>query len=120
MLPSEERAIREREAAACPGPWSVRHATTDRRGLEWWADFNVPFADAGDYPEDTTLMTREADAVFIAHARQDIPALLAEIDWLRQLLHDAREDSLAYQAGLRDGRASVGASPLPPTTTEEV
>jgi len=58
--------IRERVASATPGPWDAHvHASA-----VW------PLIRVGS-PENV-----EADAVFIEHARDDIPFLLAEVDRL--------------------------------------
>jgi len=63
-------AIRAREAAANPGPWAA-----EDDGLVW-----------GQGPGDPVSGSAQlADAEFIAHARQDIPDLLAELDEMRAL-----------------------------------
>lgn len=61
MTDDELRAIEERMANASPGPWYGYNNPTD----EWWAK---------QYP---------GDARFIAYARDDVPALLAEVRRLR-------------------------------------
>ncbi len=71
MTNEELAAIGHRVAAAAPGPWSTNSSEMYRgrcyvEGLD---------DDAG------ALL--DADAQFIAHARSDVPALLAEIDRLR-------------------------------------
>ena len=95
---SDLEAIRKREAAATKGPWtSEKHADfcgesglgviavhegnengTPTRGLVAWLTTNLG-ATFDDIPEC------EANGDFIAHARADVPALLAEIDRLRAL-----------------------------------
>jgi hypothetical protein len=69
-------AISERATAASPGPWIVEDApdlnrwvTSDHGTLE------ANFGYIGNGNRD--------DAQFVAHAREDIPLLLAEVDRLR-------------------------------------
>lgn len=70
--------IRKRAAASTRGPWEVGY---------------------DDYDSDTTLYIGEVeatvgrfDAEFIAHAREDIPALLAEVERLREEVGYLEED----------------------------
>lgn len=87
-------AIRYRLAEATPGPWGVGNGTHIVRGLEVTGrgSFTCIQSVAEIDDEDDRLdwghddeveVDPEADAQFIAHARQDIPALLAEVDRLR-------------------------------------
>jgi len=78
-------AIRARYDVANPGPWTV-----------------VPAPMPGEYviqdgPEvvATThgLYAAEANAEFIAHARVDVPALLAEVERLRTRIHEAVDET---------------------------
>lgn len=78
MLTKKQRdAIRARCEAATTGPWDVktnRHFTVDRRAQGWV-----------DGPNATCHWIGEKsrayyDAVFIAHARRDIPALLEALE----------------------------------------
>ena len=64
-------AIRRRMDAATPGPWM--HGTD---GLVWPPRMGDPVSGSAHL----------ADAAFIAHARQDVPVLLAEVDRLRAQL----------------------------------
>lgn len=97
-------AIRKRCEAATEGPW-LRETGDERRSsnvirilheidgtrlyrryekvAEIWED-----EDEGEQPADPSENS-EADAEFIAHAREDVPALLAEVDRLRALLRSA-------------------------------
>lgn len=87
-------AIRARADAATSGPWSTR--TNSFHSIEdafWGFDIEgPPNAERGQF-------ARRADAEFIAHAREDIPALLAiidaqsaEIDELRNMLNSRDAD----------------------------
>lgn len=96
MTDEELAAIRARAEAATAGPWewlgdSDLHAVTvyeyepdeearhDPTHLEY-ATEKIIITDSGCYPPEG------ADAEFIAHAREDIPRLLAEIARLRTML----------------------------------
>lgn len=88
MTDEEIAAIRARAEAATPGPWE----TDD---VESWYVYKVERGSgvATEVAEFLSRMLRQSDAAFVAHARQDVPDLLAEIERLRGLLqreHDAR------------------------------
>lgn len=70
-------AIRKRAEAATEGPWRIGKQSPN--GLN-----NI--GTMGGLLTAQTL--NEADAEFIAHAREDVPALLAEIDRLNGLLRE--------------------------------
>ncbi len=72
--------IREREAKATSGPWRPC-----ARGLDATAN-GVQTLQCAGVAETVGHVSQdvEADALFIAHSRQDIPALLAEIDRLKR------------------------------------
>lgn len=107
-------AIRARAEAATPGPWyalpdpapsRVDHgyrlvATTTRN-----AAANVyGLRDAMGYP-GLTKLNSDADADFIAHAREDVPALLAEVERLSRNLELASAeccDLSAYRQLVRE------------------
>ena len=75
MSDVEMKAIRERCDEASPGPWTLEDLKEEWAVKDDW-DSTVAF----------TVHDRiygEADATFIAHARDDIPALLTEIGRLR-------------------------------------
>lgn len=82
-------AIRERAEKATEGAWVAEEI--------WTNDFNIyPKGSSGyiakvngDSPFLEGIKTNgESDAAFIAHARQDIPKLLAEIERLNGLYED--------------------------------
>ena len=102
---SEEqlREIEERERKASPGPWILGHSNTEvfTDAIDWMTNIIIKSTDpdlwctglyrgddpGGDDPETEFLFTAvtgngptsAANADFIAHARQDIPALVATI-----------------------------------------
>jgi hypothetical protein len=74
--------VEARANAATEGPW--RALTSGRRGGDHWhvtdSDQSIALIHASD-GEDEDM--REPDAEFIAHARTDVPALVAEVRRLR-------------------------------------
>lgn len=100
-------AIRQRVANATPGEWGfydgeLRQMDGDRPvgTVLRWAD---PLG--GDDPDWEFCMyaDNEVDAAFIAHARQDVPALLNEVERLRaenERLEAERQQERNYSAGL--------------------
>jgi hypothetical protein len=110
-LNDDDLATIERRAdAATPGPWHVRlldddHAaslvavatTPDTGQGERWPDFaagDLIAATLVQFPNryiDCTDGRWDENAAFIAHARHDIPRLIAEIRYLRTQLHGQDE-----------------------------
>jgi|SoiMethySBSTD1v2_1073268.scaffolds.fasta_scaffold17373_8 hypothetical protein len=92
MTQSELDEIRARLRKASSGPWAVRRVQNlwrsnagDGRTHPCVRAFRVPkrmYEIASDQVE--------ADATFMAHARQDVAALLAEFDGTRAILYDVR------------------------------
>ena len=88
MTNDELEAVRARAEAATAGPWRVRtnrHPTTE--GYRWgWVSPNtdqnisLPGISGMQWQEGIG----QANAAFIAHARADIPALLDEVERLRE------------------------------------
>ena len=71
-------AIAARANAAQPGPW-LRYTQSDHASLRSSNGEMV----AGTFGWEWGGIEHEADADFIAHAREDVPALLAEVRRLR-------------------------------------
>lgn len=104
MTPDELSAIRERAAKATAGPWSAYSNGQPLDDLPkafaaWLAkDEARPRNARGDPHCDCSVggpptchgNFRSSDAAFIAHARQDVPALLAEVARLRAALEAAK------------------------------
>ena len=91
-------AIRARAEAATPGPWEP---DTSVRGdcVVWGPDGQFLLTqqaephwlpDANGAPRQVAFDVDRRDCEFIAHAREDIPALLAEIERLRAKAEDVR------------------------------
>ena len=90
MTESELQAIRERLRKASSGPWTVKRVPNlwpspagDRRTHPTLRGFRVPKRMYELAPEQV-----ERDAAFMADARQDVPALVGELDRLLFILHD--------------------------------
>lgn len=87
--------IKARLAAATPGPWSPRHAghgshvTTGRYDVAWCGTtFGVDRN--GTYGREGAGCV--ADAELIANAPTDLAALIAEVERLRNIIGEAREE----------------------------
>lgn len=99
MLTDEQVAeIQARAEAATPEPWSHetkrRHGVTTRQSYVHTGDWCVRLAEC--YSQVTKLGEYECyaaidNAAFIAHARQDIPALLADREELQREIVKLRQ-----------------------------
>lgn len=82
MTPAELEAIRARVEKATPGPWTSHDAGD--------GDLNIVRNDKhSGFLVASILVATEEDrpnAEFIAHARMDVPALLAHVAELREVL----------------------------------
>ena len=120
-------AIRKRAEAATPGPWYVRLLDDDwamnltavstqpgADGHEQWPEFDestMVAATLVQHPRyvDVTDEHWDENADFIAHARQDIPALVAEVEGLRKRVADLEGPSVAAVYGFESGYAAAKA-----------
>jgi len=93
--------IKKRCEAATPGPWASDEDPMN--DVSVWAGEKVIICNVGPsfVPVCPTQLSEMANAEFIAHAREDIPALLAEIARLRDALRDAK-------SALEDTSATIG------------
>ena len=86
MKPEELEAIKQRcDAANTRGPWEVSPC-----GDEPHAEWDI----SSEYSE-VAAGCLDGDAEFIAHARTDVPALVAEVEKLKA--------ALAYRSWKRSG-----------------
>lgn len=58
-------------------------------------------------------VSREACRRFVENSFRDVPAMLEEIDFLRKLLSDLKQDSTAYARGVEDGKAAQARAAKP-------
>jgi len=87
MDKAERDAIRARCVAATSGPWTI-----DKFGR--YEDHDECALIIGETVND---MYNYADAEFIAHARQDIPALLDALEAAEMRLYEYQEDMFAAE-----------------------
>lgn len=98
-------AIRAREAAATKGPWE----TFDFDGAQLLV---VPEGRRGHYIANTTSDRRVSDAAFIAHAREDIPLLLALADAVGEVMAYEKEGVGPAWWNVVTAMRALGISPL--------
>lgn len=87
MTDEQLAAIRARCEAATPGPWEPGRQSPYT--LRFPIHQSVEARKVNPLGWQRACICREArmgDTAFIAHARQDVPALLAEVERLRGLL----------------------------------
>lgn len=92
-MPLDLQAIKEREKSASRGPWKVYK--NERVGVGIGTEYEHPQLKSPN-PIVTTALHREGEAIriyisksdadFIANARQDVPALITEVESLRNAL----------------------------------
>ena len=87
MIIADLEAIKAREAAATPGPWEVNGSPHDRHiatiGRHYITTPNKEGRSAHN----------DEEAAFIAHAREDLPALLEAVERLLSMLRDAETEA---------------------------
>jgi hypothetical protein len=93
----ELEAIRNRTEAATPGPWyaedGTKHPLVTRPFMLIYPP-DEEDADTGGWVFGE--ISGQSDAEFIAHARQDVPKLLAEIERLKNVLNYIHELSAEF------------------------
>lgn len=99
MNEQELAAIEARANAATPGPWNLYMFHGEFMGFS-----GVPREPIAIYPDvlcydqdDDCINITQEDAQFIAHARQDVPALIAEVRMLNQQVEQPYSDSQAAE-----------------------
>ena len=93
LTDEELEEIRDRVDNATKGPWITTMGGVSSRHAESYnySGKNTREICALSDGEYIVNMNEENDAAFIAHARQDIPKLLAEIDRLNRLYCELKE-----------------------------
>nr|WP_155269795.1 hypothetical protein [Lysinibacillus sphaericus] len=82
-------AIKERVAKATQGPWKVVYDTDDREHVvDIWFD-----GEDNGHAEihDNSFGNAPDNAKFISHSREDVPALVAEVERLHKALEEIME-----------------------------
>lgn len=102
--PIDLDAIEARAEAATAGPWHGEH---DEFGCVHVGDYgwvaSGPQGQSPDYDGGTGDQGK-ADAEFIAHAREDVPALVAEVRRLRRW----KDEALPVMEGLQELGGALG------------
>jgi hypothetical protein len=101
-------AIRARVEAATPPSWGWEIDSKWHRYIRLWSDRHAD--DVLTVDRDEYLEITEADADFIRFAREDVPALLAECDRLRDIENTLKDDlsvMLVEQERLRADNAAL-------------
>lgn len=91
MNETELELIRARTEKATPGPWQVER-TEDVWSISAEAGDIVQTVYESDWQYEAGGVQRIGDAEFVAHARDDIPLLLAEVDRLQAKIADAWDE----------------------------
>ena len=113
MTPAERAAIRAREQAATPGPW---RAMPNQGGVPNGVDLCLDPCVFAVVHSDAEPPNLAADTAFIAHARTDVPSLLAEVealqaqvDTLGEGVHAWKQTAGAQAQRALDAQAAVAA-----------
>lgn len=100
--PLDMEAVRKREQAATPGPWQtsvdVLHAR-DGQKLERYRLFarHKRLGDGVEAFDESKNKQAQRNGEFIAHARDDIPALIAEVDRLTTERNSYKINATVYE-----------------------
>jgi len=107
-------AIEARAKAATPGPWDYEHDTELEKGCRCGSCLE-PIDGRMIVESRKHDMVAVADARFIAHAREDVPALIAELRRLREenarlrLGTTTRSRDRLSRTGITRNRSPIGA-----------
>src|SRR4051794_23083785 len=87
LTDTDLKEIETRCHKATPGPWSCPMATTGSKFIVIGAGDELPYTLVAHTRWPNTLLAPEEDkaeknALFIAHAREDVLRLVAEVRWL--------------------------------------
>ena len=96
MTAEQLQAIKERAEYATDGPWKVVKSEESgvQIGTTWehgQLKVGVPVVTTAHGVGGTTIYINQNNAEFIAHAREDVPALIAEVEWLREAIDRKNE-----------------------------
>jgi len=87
MMEQELQMIKDRAEKATPGPWIIEESC--------FGNFNAA-SENESYDLPACLMNN-ADAQFVTNAREDIPALIAEVERLQKALKNTDADLYVYK-----------------------
>ncbi|WP_372352665.1 hypothetical protein [Streptomyces sp. KL116D] len=103
--PLDLDAIEARATAATPGPWC-----TDSWEIYKGAEYEAGAEWLGETCRAGEMDDSRADAEFVAHARTDVPALIAEVRRLRAA-DDRASSAYAYFESLRSSPTPTSSTP---------
>lgn len=90
MTPERLEAIRQRVEKATQGPWNFE-GNKWQDGYVIYSPIKRGFHNNGGEVAEVDDSYEPSDAEFIAHAREDVPALLAEVERLRSAIDNAAD-----------------------------
>lgn len=108
---AELAEIRAREQAATPGPWHAESIGSGVRHLDRNCDWY-----AADLPDGYNLPGRQGvdggqnDGEFIAHARTDVPRLLAEVERWQSFASGLERQNAEQHKRIRDLESQIAAA----------
>jgi hypothetical protein len=95
LSPEREAEIAARVEAATPGPWC-----TDSWEIYQGAEYVAGAEWIGETCRAGEMDDSRADAEFVAHARTDVPALLAELAAVRAERDQARAEAIECKSSV--------------------
>jgi hypothetical protein len=113
LTPAQLEEIEARANAATPGPWKRCSANEARPegcscGLVWSIPIDIPIIDVrmrGDDMAHPPQQEEHANGLFVAAARADVPALVAEVRRLRRVVESYAAH--AYESGWANTAAEL-------------
>ncbi len=89
--------IKAREAAATPGPWESKRGDDHCEQKIVGPGERMLFVQS--WKDGHAELTREVrnDCLFIAHARADVPALVREVERLREQIEDMQNRGAGWE-----------------------
>ncbi|WP_342441267.1 hypothetical protein MHB65_18095 [Lysinibacillus sp. FSL K6-0075] len=105
MKQEQLNAIKERVAKATLGPWKVRNDNEGTEYFPFWVVSKLGL-DSGEWFAELHVGDI-SDAQFIANAREDVPALIAEVERLREALKFYAEETKYERVELCDGDKEI-------------
>jgi len=105
-------AIKDRVKKATLGPWKVvkSEETGVQIGTTWESGQLkncVPVVTTAHGVEGVTIYINDNNSNFISHAREDVPALVAEVERLREALEFYAEETKYERVELCDGDKEI-------------
>ena len=118
-------AIKARCEAATPGPWEVPAANVFRVLAPGAPHHNPPQGLCPPYPWRVVVEASQndpsaEDVAFIAHARTDVPALVAEVERLKAYIGAILDHGMTTWSDTSCGRGGAGGQAMTTTAHPDV